>query len=575
MPNYYEEEEAYERYRFGGEINPPLLELKHLNHLDLSCNDFGGMPIPNFIGSLKSLTYLNLSAARFRGEIPHQLGNLSNLLFLDLGTSQFSGKIPCEIGNLTSLIHLDIGSYYSYRDELSLSVENLHWLSSLSFLEYLDLSFINLSQASDWLWVAHKLSALKELHLSGCPLHYHNQPSIVNFSSLVILDLYQTNYFHASFISDWIFGLSKLISLRIGYNYFQGPIPDGIQNLTLLENLFLIGNSFNSSIPNWLYSLGHLKFLSLSGNNLHGTLSEDIANLTSIVSLDLSSNQLEEKVPTSLGFLCNLRQLHLSFKKCTQNISEILKIFSAGCVSLQLEILEISNSQLSGHLTDEIGVFRNLVGLSLYNNSIQGVLPKSLEKLSSLEFFDVGTNKLEGNPFEIVGKLFSMQDLSLGYNKFQGFVTEAHLANLTSLVTLYAPESQFTLKVNSNWSPPFQLVWLGLSSWQLGPDFPLWIKSQKYLRYLLISNTGITDLIPNWFWSAYSNGLYADLSNNQIYGELSVSSENPISFFGVNLSSNHLSGQLPFLSSSVSKVGKQLIYRRYSHILEFLIIIWE
>ena len=36
----------------GGQIDPSLLVLQHLNYLDLSMNDFGGAQIPSFIGSL-------------------------------------------------------------------------------------------------------------------------------------------------------------------------------------------------------------------------------------------------------------------------------------------------------------------------------------------------------------------------------------------------------------------------------------------------------------------------------------------------------------------------------------------
>ena len=88
----------------GGVLSPSLLELKYLNYLDLSLNDFQEIPNLNFIYSLNKLTYLNLSSSYFAGTIPPQIGNLSNLLYLDLSATWLDGTIPPHLGNLSNLL---------------------------------------------------------------------------------------------------------------------------------------------------------------------------------------------------------------------------------------------------------------------------------------------------------------------------------------------------------------------------------------------------------------------------------------------------------------------------------------
>ncbi|KAL6976972.1 hypothetical protein U1Q18_025758 [Sarracenia purpurea var. burkii] len=76
--------EAFQMEQLGCEINPFVLCLKHLGYIDLSGNGFERIQIPKFLGSLESLTHLNLSEAEFIGVVPHQLGNLLNLPYINL-----------------------------------------------------------------------------------------------------------------------------------------------------------------------------------------------------------------------------------------------------------------------------------------------------------------------------------------------------------------------------------------------------------------------------------------------------------------------------------------------------------
>ncbi|XP_061354274.1 receptor-like protein EIX1, partial [Gastrolobium bilobum] len=292
-----------------------------------------------------------------------------------------------------------------------------------------------------------------------------------------------------SFVPKWIFGLRKLVSLQLRENNIQGPIPDGIQNLTLLQNLDLSINSFSSSIPDWLYVLHHLKFLNLGSNDLCGSISVALGNLSSLVVLDLSGNQLEGKIPTSLSNLCNLREIGFSGSKLNQE---------------KFQVVNLSK------------------------------------------------NQLDGNPFGILRSFSELFQLLIDGNLFQGVVKEDDFANLTSLEQVDASGNNFTLKVGPNWHPIFQVSELGMNSWQLGPSFPSWIHSQKYLNYLDLSNAGISDSIPSWFWETISFVSDLNLSHNHIHGELPNILKNPISIESVDLSSNHLHGKLPRLFVDVS-----------------------
>jgi hypothetical protein len=73
----------------SGNISSSLLGLQHLQYLDLSCNRFEKIQIPDFLGSLHKLRYLDLSMSQFIGRIPPQLGNLSSLQYLNLASDSY------------------------------------------------------------------------------------------------------------------------------------------------------------------------------------------------------------------------------------------------------------------------------------------------------------------------------------------------------------------------------------------------------------------------------------------------------------------------------------------------------
>ncbi|GJY89024.1 leucine-rich repeat protein [Tanacetum coccineum] len=175
-------------YLIGKEVITCLKDLRHLKFLDLSGNDFQGSRIPEFIGSFKQLSYLNLSNA-FSGIIPPRIGNLSNLVVLDLKTIT----------------------------EPSLMSDDMSWISGLSSLKSLDLSFVNLSKAQNRDMVFYMMPSLVKLSLSQCGLTNADLGTLSNSSTTLAIPgipgpfILQFPAFFAK--HDWFFSKAEFVKL--------------------------------------------------------------------------------------------------------------------------------------------------------------------------------------------------------------------------------------------------------------------------------------------------------------------------------------------------------------------------
>jgi hypothetical protein len=96
-------------------------------------------------------------------------------------------------------------------------------------------------------------------------------------------------------------------------------------------------------------------------------------------------------------------------------------------------------------------------------------------------------------------------------NNFSGVITEDHFSSLTNLKDIDLTHTHVQVMVNSNWKPPFDLQTASFSSCYLGPEVPNWLRWQKSVSYLNISDTGLIGIIPDWFWSTFSNTTFLDL----------------------------------------------------------------
>ncbi|GKV33102.1 hypothetical protein SLEP1_g41646 [Rubroshorea leprosula] len=119
------------------------------------------------------------------------------------------------------------------------------------------------------------------------------------------------NNFHGTIPNSFV-NSYELRTLRLNGNQLERRLPPSLVNCSSLEVLddFIIvdflSNQFHELIPKELGELNSLHLLSFSQNSLTGEIPSSLGKMTELESLDLSSNKLEGRIPeqlTNLTFL--------------------------------------------------------------------------------------------------------------------------------------------------------------------------------------------------------------------------------------------------------------------------------
>ncbi|OEL32298.1 MDIS1-interacting receptor like kinase 1, partial [Dichanthelium oligosanthes] len=361
--------------------------------------------------------------------------------------------------------------------------DSLAWVSRLSSLKYLDMSWTNLSTAVDWIYGVSSLPSQDVLHLRGSDLR--NTIANLDHSNLTVLKVLdiEENSFYTTISPTWFWHITTLTYLDISASGFQGPISYEMGNMTSLEQVYIGVNNITCMIPpNWK-NLSNLKILDLHYSNIIG----DIADLM-------------ERLP-----------------KCSMD---------------KLYLLDFSYNKISGNLPNWFEPLNSLNCLNLYGNHITGFLPLW------------------------IGGLNNLTTLNLGSNRLVGEIYEEHLEGLANLQVLQMSDNSLSLVVSSNWIPSFKLNVISLRSCQLGPAFPAWIRWQRSISVLDISNATIDDNVPDWLWSVVSTARFLDMSKNLLSGSLPTNLEMFAAGI-IDLSSNRFTG-LQYIDLACNMISGQI-----------------
>ncbi|XP_027357233.1 receptor-like protein EIX2 [Abrus precatorius] len=535
--------------------------MNSLERLDLFGNRLKGGFLKSFM-NICTLRSLNMQENNLTEDLPSILHNLSggclrySLQELDLSINKIIGLLT-GISVFSSLKTLDLSNNNlngipdgsklpPHLESLSIQGNSLEGGIPKSFgnacvLSSLHLSFNNLNVELPM--IIHHLSgcagySLQKLNLEGNKIN-GTLPDLSMFSTLKTLDLSNNNL---NGIPDGSKLPPQLESLSIQSNSLEGGIPESFGSTCTLNSLDLSYNSLSEEVTGIFSHLSgcsgySLREINLNGNKINGTIS-DFSMFSKFISVMLSGNRLGVKTPKSSI---------LSFDQLEKESGAPNSFQNAGT----LQSLDLSNNSLSEELPTIIHHLSryarySLQRLDLSKNQINGTLPNLRPLFPSLKALDLSENRLNGTIPKDVQFPTELRSLFLNSNSMKGVITDSHFANMSKLDSLNLSGNSLALAFTHNWVPPFQLSTIGLRSCTLRPAFPKWLQTQNNYQIIDISDAGISDTVPRWFWAKLASQMLmtVNISHNNLKG---VVSNLPLKNlqYSLILASNQFEGPIP------------------------------
>ncbi|CAN6169605.1 unnamed protein product [Urochloa humidicola] len=474
---------CYSGTALQGQIAPSVLFLEHLEYLDLSWNSFQE-GLPRLPGNLR---YLNLSNTWLEGVLQPQLGNLSNLKYLDISNTGFRFRGP-QLGNLTKLQYLDISGI------TMMNSSDMSWVEQLPRLRYLDLGYVNLSSASNWVHAVNMVPSLRVLSLSDCDLASANQ-------SLPYL------------------------------------------NLTKLERLDLSRNIFNHTAAScWFWNLTSLEYLSLSDTGLFGQVPDALAGMTSLRVLEFSAKNSVMMRPRLLRSMCELEILNLEMALSSGNMTELIESLQLNCSYEKIQELNLAFNFIHGTLPTGMGRFASLVTLELGGNKLTGLVPLEISMLANLTVMGLGSNDLHGViREEHFSGLRNLRVIDLSYNQLEIAVGPEWLPPFIRLEDGYFSSCHMGPLFPSWLQHLLGIDQIDISSAGIVDQLPDWFYTAFAKATVLdMSNNSIRGGLPDNMEIMSLKRLV--LGSNQLTGPIPTL---PRNLTRLDLSNNSLSGPLP------------------------------
>ncbi|TYJ45005.1 hypothetical protein E1A91_A02G025300v1 [Gossypium mustelinum] len=521
----------------SGHFPTEILLSPKIQSFDISLNEFLNGQLPEF-SSNNSLQSLLLSSSNFSGKLPQSIGNLKFLTYLELSYCNFFGPFPSSIANLSSLFNLDLAG-----NKLSGSIH-----SSL-----------------------FTLPSLKSLSLSENQL-VGKIDEFPNASSSLIQELYIGNNYLTGPIAKSILQLPRLEGLYIRGNSFSSMKLDMFVQLNNLRTLSLNNISLLIESDNRSLTFPQLERLSLRSCNLT-EFSEFIKTQDKLVELYLSSNHIHGVVPnwlwkSSLSRL-PLSDLNFSFPMLKRlylgscNISSFPGSTSSQgsftfdasynnlsgpipnwlCNMSQLSVCYAFYNNFNGPIPNCLCNMSQLRGFDASYNNLSGSIPNCLDNMSQLDSFDVSYNNLSGPIPNCLGNMSALSWLGLQGNNFSGMLPK--FSKATQLEFLKVSENRLEGKLPRSLAKCTQLTVLDVGSNMINDTFPFWLEKLTYLMVLILRENRFYGQIKHFkHKSVFPTLDVLDIASNQFSSELSIDFLQATRLRSLKIGGNKLEGKL-------------------------------